>query len=128
MAIPIGNWGKDHWSTFAYIETLAVDHDGIAIPEPCRMRTNHKIHHYMGGPIDGSGYPTILKNGNVVRGHDDWDCLDDAVISELLIEIGTDLHRAFSLTEIGREVANLLREHKANRGTFQNFSERFEKD
>jgi len=26
--IQLPNWGKDHWSTFAYAETLAVDNKG----------------------------------------------------------------------------------------------------
>lgn len=122
MTIPIENWGKDHWSTFAYVETLAVEHKGIAIPEPCMMRTNNGKHGYMGNPIDGNKYPTILKNNDVVLGHDDWDCLDDMLKNELLVDIGTDLYRSFKLTEKGRRVANLLREHKAGGGTFNNFS------
>ena len=72
--IPIENWGKDHWSTFAYAETLAVDNNGIIIPEVLKMRTNIKTHFFMRNPNDGSMYPTMLKNGNVSRGHDDWDC------------------------------------------------------
>jgi hypothetical protein len=119
--IPIKNWGKDHWSTFAYAETLAVDHKGIVVPEPTRMRTNHKTHPFMRSPIDESKYPTILKNGEAVRDHDDWNCLDDAVENGLLDDIGTGLIRTFSLTKRGREVADLLREHKSSGGTFKNF-------
>lgn len=32
--IPIEKFGKDHWSTFAYVETLAVENNGIIIPHP----------------------------------------------------------------------------------------------
>jgi len=121
--IPIENWGKDHWSTFAYAETLAVDNAGMIVPDPTKMRTNRKIHPFMRNPNDGSMYPTILKNDNVVYGHDDWDCLDDAVKNGLLMDIGTEINRAFSLTEKGRTIANLLRDHKTKGGTFKNFSD-----
>jgi hypothetical protein len=126
--IPITNFGKDHWSTFAYAETLAVDNNGIIIPYSMRMRTNHKTHKFLGNPIDGSEYPTILRDGNVLKGHDDWDCLDDAVKLGLLKDVGTGLNRQFKLTEEGRHVANRLREHKSQGGTFKNFSEWFDKD
>ncbi len=120
--IPIENWGKDHWSTFAYAETLATDHKGIIIPVPLRMRTNHETHFFMKNPIDGSVYPTILRNGDTVQGHDDWDCLDDAVENGLLINIGSGLNRAFKMTEKGRKFADSLRDHKSKGGTFKNFN------
>ena len=125
--IHIANWGKDHWSTFAYAETLAVDHEGIIIPEASKMRTNHKTHPFIGNPIDGSKYPTKLRNGNILRDHDDWDCLDDAVKNGLLIDIGSSLNRVFKLTKRGRSVANLLRWHKSKGGKFEDFSELFDK-
>ena len=71
--IPMSKWGKDHWSTFAYLETLAVDggKGGWAIPEKARMRTNKKRHpHLLGSTgfssdaLNGSKYPTRLKDGN----------------------------------------------------------------
>ena len=49
--------------------------------------------------------------------------LDDAVKNGLLIDVGTELNRVFKLTKKGRTVANLLREHKTEGGTFQNFSD-----
>lgn len=126
--IHIVNWGKDHWSTFAYAETLAVDHEGIIIPEAQRMRTNHKTHPFFRNPMDGSEYPTVLRNGNILRGHDDWDCLDDAVKNGLLIDVGSGLNRSFKLTKRGRAVSNLLREYKSNSGKLKDFSEWFDKD
>lgn len=125
--IHIANWGKDHWSTFAYAETLAVDNKGIIIPEATKMRTNHKIHPFFMNPIDGSKYPTESRNGDILHGHDDWDCLDDAVKNGLLIDIGTGINRVFKLTERGRTVANLLRDHKSKGGKFEDFSEWFDK-
>ncbi len=119
--IPIKNFGKDHWSTFAYVETLATDHNGIIIPNVLKMRTNRKIHPNVSNPIDGSKYPTKLKDGTVLSDHDDWSCLEDAVENGLLIDIGTGLMRQFKLTDKGRKVANSLRSHKSKGGKFGDF-------
>jgi hypothetical protein len=124
--IHIATWGKDHWSAFAYAETLAVDHEGIIIPEVSKMRTNHKTHPFLGGLIDGGKYPTKLRNGNILRGHDDWDCLDDAVKNGLLMDIGSSTNKAYKLTKRGRKVANLLREHKSKGRKLEDFSEYFD--
>ena len=114
------NWGRDHWSTFAYIETLAVENSGIAIPAPQRMRS-HRKHMKYGNLSDGSEYPTLLKNG-VIEHHDDWDCLEDMIRIGLLTSIGGHSSPAYSLTKEGREVANRLREHKSNGGNFKSFN------
>ena len=126
--IPIERWGKDHWSTFAYVETLAVDsgNKGLAIPVKERMRTNEKTHPHLIGnccgsdALNGSRYPTRLKDGEL-KGHDDWACLDDAVEAGLLTDEGSGLNRAFKLTKLGKEIANQLRNHKTTGGVFQTF-------
>jgi hypothetical protein len=68
MKEPIGveRWGRDHHSTLLYAETRAVDHGGVLTTSDKCMRR------------DGSTYPTRLKDG-VVEGHNDYDCLADAV-------------------------------------------------
>ena len=122
-------WGKDHWSTFAYVESLAVNsgEKGIAIPDNVKMRTNEKTHPhlvgnmgYMTDAFNGSGYPTRLKDGQM-KGHDDWDCLDDAVREGLLFDVGTGLNRAFKLTEFGFAISAQLRHHKAEGKVFHTF-------
>ena len=124
--IKMKEWGKDHWSTFAYAETLAVDggKKGLIIPNRSRMRTNEKIHpHLVGvsfGNVGGSEYPTRLKEREI-KDHDDWDCLDDAVKEGLLTDEGTGLNRAFRLTKSGKEIANQLRNHKAEGKSFSEF-------
>lgn len=131
--IPMNKWGKDHWSTFAYLETLAVDggKDGWAIPERARMRTNEKTHPAIGHmknremtgypmPTGGSEYPTRLKDGEV-KGHDDWDCIDDMVREKLLKDVGTGLSRAFTFTKLGIKAAAGLRKHKMEGKNFREF-------
>ena len=71
--IPMNKWGKDHWSTLIYLETLAVDNKGFAKPENIRMRTNEIRHPHLVGhtfpgsnALSGSAYPTKLKEGEFV--------------------------------------------------------------
>ena len=127
--IAISRWGKDHWSTFAYLETLAVDHEGIAKPDNRRMRTNEKTHpHLLGSPEQGaSQYATRLKDGEA-KGHDDWDCLDDAVEVGFLEDIGTGINRVFKFTKLGQKVASQLRVHKMNGGNFGDFISEAQKE
>lgn len=128
--IPMSRWGKDHWSTLAYLETLAVDHTGLAKPVNARMRTNEKRHPHLvegslgmmgiGAGMGGSKYPTRLKDGEV-KGHDDWDCVDDATEEGLIEDVGTGLNRAYKFTKLGKEVMAKLRQFKMDGGNFADF-------
>ncbi len=102
--VPMGRWGKDHWTTFAYVETRWVDHRGMLDHD--RMRCDRRRHPVFyaakrrttafGSDADGARYPTRLKTETAcadgrwgvveLAGHDDYDCLDDA-IREGLIEV-----------------------------------------
>ena len=130
IPIPMEKWGKDHWSTFAYLETLAVDggKNGWAIPDRKRMRTNEIRHpHLLGNSgfisesFHASKYPTILKEGKV-DGHDDWDCVDDIVKEGLLEDVGSGLNRAFTFTKLGKRVVGELRKHKMEGKSFSEFA------
>ena len=125
--IPMSNWGKDHWSTLLYLETLAVDNSGLAKPDNRKMRTNEIRHPHLKGntgfpssALDGSGYPTILKEGEA-KGHDDWDCVDDAIEEELVEDVGTGLNRAYKFTKKGKKAMAKLREFKQEGGSFKDF-------
>ena len=102
--VPMVRWGKDHWTTFAYVETRWVDYRGMLDHD--RMRCDRQRHPMFysakrrvtafGTDADGARYPTRLKTetpggdgrwGIVdLPGHDDYDCLDDA-IREGLIDV-----------------------------------------
>lgn len=133
--VSIKEWGKDHWSTFAYFETLTVDRNGII--DKRRMRCNPRIHRELvnisnwGDLVDGSQYPTRLQNGEIEK-HDDWSCAEDMTaygLVELFIFPDTKrINQAFSclnarvkLTPKGREIADKLRKHKSEGGSFGNF-------
>lgn len=121
--ISIDRWGKDHWSTLAYIETRIVDHRGV--PNREQMRCDPDIHPQFSNSgnasFPDSRYPTRLNDGSEIAGHDDWSCLKDAEREGLLEWHGTGIHPLFTLTDLGRKVAAELREHKANGGQFRTF-------
>lgn len=123
--IPMEQWGKDHWSTFAYIETRTVDYRGV--PEIQHMRCDGDRHpqfdHMTRRGMGGTKYPTIYKGGKL-QDHDDWDCLDDCELLGLLENKGTGLHRVYKLTALGRLLAAQLRAHKAAGFQFHDFSPR----
>jgi hypothetical protein len=110
-------FGKDHWSMFAYIECRCVDNKGILDRSHLRL--------------DGRTYPTRLlgyfeDNLNpllIINSHNDLDCADDLEDCGLVENIGTGFNRIYKMTKYGSKVASQLREHKANGGMFANFKE-----
>jgi len=116
----MNNWGKDHWSVFVYIEDLAVNGRGFAVPDHRRMRTIQKKHPGMGNHLDASEFPTILKKGKI-KNHDDWDCVEDIISAGLLMNEGTGINPVYKLTERGKEIASQLRIHKQEGKNFGEF-------
>lgn len=62
-AVTPATWGRDHWSTLAYIETRIVDHSGV--PSREHMRCDPKRHPLLAhdGSRGGSPSPTRLTGG-----------------------------------------------------------------
>ncbi len=151
--VPTALWSKDHWSTFAYAETTAVERQPLALE---RMRCDSSRHPLLvSGRMSDTGgtkYPTRLKDSVEVDDHDDWDCLNDAQAAGFLKILGLPkgLLDTFSpggkgkihpnlprkqhslgfewsgkptvkFTELGQEVAALLRQHKQAGGMFGTF-------
>lgn len=131
VVVPIEEFGRDHWSTFGYIECRCVDHKGV--PDRDHMRCNPEQHPGLVNRVDrwDPKYGTRLKGYGKAEGeakqalqlewHDDWHCAEDLEQAGLLITGGTGIHPLFSLTDVGQKVAAQLREHKARGGTFSNF-------
>lgn len=91
IEIPLTSFGQDHWSTFTYLKTRAVDHCGRLNPDNLRIdRTRHehmigrRKAAFGGGPC-GSKYPTRIAGNVEVKGHDDWDCLLDIERAGLIV-------------------------------------------
>lgn len=94
--VEVARFGKDHWSTFAYVETRIMDYKGVLDHD--HMRCDEDRHMFMagagkraqmfGGGLSTKKYPTRLKKATRVSGvweveekfdHDDYDCLLDAI-------------------------------------------------
>jgi len=119
MGIPIEEFGKDHWSTFAFLEARCVDDKGVIAIEKMRCDTDrHPGLAHMGS---GRKYPTILRGGKELPDHDDWDCVDDLEAAGLVEQTGTGLNPRVKLTELGWAVSVRLRAHKAADKRFSEF-------
>lgn len=119
------NFGRDHWTTFLYIETRCVDHGGV--PNRVHMRCDRRRHPLFAHmvPADGmreSGYPTRLRDGAELHDHDDWDCVADLMAEGLLENFGLSMDPVYRLTQDGIRVASLLRVYKSTKGTLDGFS------
>ena len=134
---PMSEWGKDHWSTLAYLETCCVDNDGYL--DNRRMNS------------DGEAYPTRLRGNtpetpHLAPGHNDWDCVADMIsaglvkpapgttpmgrvsiadqVARVAASRGHTTHfqaRRYLLTPAGLKIAAALRAHKAAGGNFASF-------
>jgi len=132
-------YGKDHWSLFAYLEDLCVNGaNGVGTIQKNRMRCNGEKHPLLSSGISWKeSYSTRLNGffdfeersdtckavaaGVQIAGHDDWDCLDD-LDDTGLIEIISRVNGFVKMTKVGLAMASALREHKANGGAFASFS------
>lgn len=134
-------WGKDHWSTLAYIETRLVDHGPYTVGIDPRMKTNRRhlrifadarafaytgarsYFNNRGQPAMRPEHATTLRDGTQVPGHDDWMCLQDLLAAGLLKVWGNEIQpgRKVRLSPLGLDVAARLRAHKASGGNFGGF-------
>lgn len=137
--IPMGEWGKDHWSTLVYVESRAVDHNGI--PDLNHLRCNETRHPGLKGPMARvclrswqPEYGTRLKGfwlhtkpdrtdpHRQLPQHDDWDCIDDLEEAGCINLIGTGINPVIRLTDLGWELAGKVRRWKAEGKTFATFT------
>lgn len=136
-AVPISEWGKDHFSLVAYIETLCVDSSkkGVGEIDKRRMRANPKRHsfHAVNAVVCGpwnpdhgtrlAGYWDTLGRripARMLPQHDDWDALDDLEKAGL-VEIISEANGFVRLTEKGMKIAAEVRAYKAKGGMFSGF-------
>jgi hypothetical protein len=124
--IPMARWGQDHWSTFCYLETCAVDRQGKI--DNRRMRCNPRLHRHFAHMADATVYPTRCK-GSTIDFHDDWSCVED-MVAEGLLEASSDTkpgqpfgngRATAKLTDLGWKIAGQLRRHRAEGGQHRDF-------
>jgi hypothetical protein len=131
--VPIAEWGQDHWSVFAYLETAVVDHRGVI--NNVKMRCNARLHRIFanlgfGGQVrNGAAYPTLLKGGVLLERHDDWSCLEDMIAAGLMQSwfydtgakmLGSGVARV-EFTDLGWTLAGQVRAHRGKGGNYANF-------
>jgi hypothetical protein len=135
--IPMAIWGKDHWSTLAYVETVMVESAGFQVGADARMRSNR--HNFrvmqeqcpkpkrpgklaMGITMDPK-YGSRLNDGTSVDNHDDWMCVQD-MAKEGLFTVGPDEMEpgvVLHFSKKGNALAEALRRHKSAGGQFAKF-------
>lgn len=138
-------WGKDHWSTFAYLATCCHGREGRVDFD--RMRVNAARHPGMLGHVkvmlglalgtgrDDAGnplpfeYPTRLRGHHTLAPvtldeHDDVDCLEDCAAVGLLLDGLTGMgNGVVELTALGERVWGELRLWKQDAAhTFATFA------
>ncbi len=130
--LPAEVWGHDHFSTLAYVETCAVNDKGILNNN--RMRCNARLHRplaniAMGRILDGSMYPTRLRDKALQENHDDWSCLEDFVaagfaiveLKQVSLQLFGNFKARVTLTEKGHKLGAAIREHSASGGRYGDF-------
>lgn len=135
--VPISKFGKDHWSVFAFLATLAMNNYGTDPRWLERMRCNPERHPGLDASRLKAGqrwnvqYSTRLKGykfgiplakNQVQIGHDDWDCAYDLEAVGLLKDEGTGINPYFILTDRGIAVHAALLKHKQSGKNFAEFS------
>ena len=126
--IPIEKFGKDHWSLLAYIETRCVDNQREL--DLRHLRCNIKTHpsvalpqHNLEPGVSSLYYPygTRLNDATVVDEHDDHDCIEDLVETDLVEVQGTGIRPICTMTERGYQFVAALRKHKCEGGSCGTF-------
>lgn len=134
--IPVNAWGKDHWSTLAYVDHIMTECAGFQVGQDGRMRSNRRHYRVMAeaprprrpshphvGVVMAPEHGSRLKDGTVVANHDDWCCLQDMAQEGVFtdgpdaVQPGATLH--FSAK--GKALADGLREHKQQGGKFATY-------
>lgn len=117
--VEMSKWGKDHWSTYAYLETIQVDRKGIV--DRLKMRCDPDVHPHLAVRHSSGRYPTLIKTGKLPA-HDDWSCMEDMVLAGLLIVTWvTGTMAKVEFTDMGWAIAGMLRRHRAEGGKYANF-------
>ena len=134
MKNTIKDYGKDHWSLLAYIETRCVDYKGVLDVAHLRVRNPAigSLRTPFGRPMWKPEYGTRLSGyfkedgtkdkSRQISNHDDLDCADELEEAGYLTNIGTGLNPAYKMTKSGSEVASLLRQHKSDGKHYATFT------
>lgn len=119
MSVDIKQFGKDHWSLFAYAVTRAVDYKGVLDYKHMSSKINPPLGVLSKPKPRLFGY--FEDKSLCIEDYDDFDCLDDLEAAGLLLNIGTGLNPIVKITENGWGVSTALNQHKASGEMFASF-------
>lgn len=135
--VAMKDFGKDHWSVLAYVETLCVDGDGgVGQVDYKRLRVNEKTHPLLAKNFsmtkrrwkgdwgtrlrgfwpDATGRTDLKRQ---IRAHDDVNCMEDLEDAGLIVY--STASGVVTLTNLGRRISSMIREHKTKGGHFATF-------
>lgn len=122
-SVSLESWGRDHWSTLLYLDHVVVDRGGR--PDRAKMRCDPDLHPGLVSPHHTrftKKYPTKLKDGEHLKDHDDWDCVEDLEAAGLLEWQGTGINPVIHITTVGHKVIAEAREHRVEHKGCDNFT------
>lgn len=140
IQVPVEQFGKDHWSLLAYVETCCVDSSTAPVGtiDKRRLRCNENTHplHAVNFEATSGRVKWQPSYGSRLRGyfeadeehrenlrlndHDDWDALNDLEDAGFL-EVISEANGFVKMTTMGNMVVARIREHKSGGGNFANF-------
>lgn len=124
MTLPLEQFGRDHWSTLLYLETVCVDADGRV--DRRRMRCNINTHPAVAHQKEWNpAWGSRQKDGTVLPEHDDWDCAEDLERAGFLMIRGTAMNPHFTLMNLGEATAGVLRQWRADKQPLADFEFKF---
>lgn len=136
--VSMSRWGKDHWSTLAYIETVMVNCEGFQVGSDPRMKANRRNFRVLAqecpnprratrsapslAMVMRPEHATRLRDGTVMPNHDDWECLQDFAAEGLFAGAAqVEPKKTLQFSARGLALAADLRAYKAQGGQFANF-------
>ena len=137
--IPLEFWGKHHWSTLAYVDSVMTDCAGFEVGADARMKSNRRNFRVMlelnplpkragrrlvGGCVMRPQHTSVLKEATS-QNHDDWCCIQDMAAEGLFRLIREDHVEPGAIlcwSDRGQVLANALRAHKQAAGSFADFN------
>lgn len=108
-------FGRDHRSLLLYIETRVVDNLGRLQKQHLRCNPRRHVQFAHEGGWNDEHSTRWATGVEPIKGHDDWDCIDDLVDAGLVIWDGTGTSPVFKLTDLGWMWAHRLRRERAER-------------
>lgn len=133
--VAIEKFGRDHWALLAFVEDCCVNTQGqYGKLRPRSMSCNPERHpmQFTGnrwsddfstrlhGLSSGDSVAQSFEKGTRIKGHCDWDCLEDLEHAGL-IEIVSLTNYYVKMTDKGGQIAGQLRLHKSNGGQYSQF-------